>query len=340
MKGSAIRIRGGASQIRREAVDVPDPGPGEVRVRVMACGMCGNDIQTIDGADPDSVLTPGHEIAGVVDAIGPGVQGWRPGGRVGVGWFGGSCGECDFCRSGDVVHCAQRRTPGISYPGGWADMVIVPAAALFSIPDELSFTQAAPMGCAGVTTFNAVRWAHLPVGRRVAVLGVGGLGHLAVQFAAKMGYEVIAMARGADREGDVLSLGAHHFIDTGTEDPGEALRAAGGADLILNTAPSAAVGESLLAGLRVYGQITFIGSDPSAVSIPVSKLMGMGVKITGQLTGSPRDIEEAMRFALVTGIRPVTRVYALDDAADAIARLREGTVRYRNVLTDEPALAG
>ncbi|MEU9530424.1 alcohol dehydrogenase catalytic domain-containing protein [Streptomyces sp. NPDC048210] len=305
-----------------------------VRVAVSASGVCNADIATAaaTGAGTSFPVTPGHEVAGVIAETGDQVEGWKVGDRVAVGWFGGSCGHCPYCRTGDVVHCAERKIPGLSYPGGWAQSITVPAEALARIPDGLGLFDAAPFGCAGVSTFNAIRKAAVRTGGRVAVFGIGGLGHLAVQFAAKLGYEIVAIARGTDREQLAHTLGAHHYIDSDAGAPGAALKALGGADLIIYTASSTAPVSELLTGLTVHGQLTLVGVDAGAVTIPAAQLVMNGHTLTGHLTGSPRETEEAMAFALTTGVRPMIERMPLKKAGEALTRLRSGTPRFRIVL--------
>ncbi|MEU8732904.1 alcohol dehydrogenase catalytic domain-containing protein [Streptomyces tendae] len=312
---------------------VPPPA-GWVRVSVVASGVCNADIATAAATGEDTAfpVTPGHEVAGVVTGTGDGVEGWVAGDRVAVGWFGGSCGHCAHCRSGDVVHCAERKIPGLSYPGGWAQNITVPADALARIPDGLDLFAAAPFGCAGVTAFNTIRTAGIRAGGRVAVFGIGGLGHLAVQFAAKLGYETVAIARGGDREHLVRELGAHHYVDSDARAPGAVLKEFGGADLIVCTASATAPVDELLTGLRTHGQLTLVGVDAGSVTVPAARLVMNGHTLTGHLTGSPSETEEAMAFAVTTGVRPMIERMPLEKADDAVTRLRSGAPRFRIVL--------
>ncbi|MEU1515577.1 alcohol dehydrogenase catalytic domain-containing protein [Streptomyces sp. NPDC005811] len=305
-----------------------------VRVSVTASGVCHADLGTAaaTGAGTSFPVTPGHEVAGVIAETGDRVEGWAVGDRVAVGWFGGSCGHCAFCRAGDVVHCPGRKVPGLSYPGGWARSITVPADALARIPDGLDPFDAAPFGCAGVTTFNAVRGAGVRAGGRVAVFGLGGLGHLAVQFAARLGYETVAVGRGSDREELARALGAHHYLDSEAHAPGAALKDLGGADLIVHTASSTAPVADLLTGLRVHGRLTLVGVDAGSVTVPAARLVMNGHTVTGRLTGSPRETEEAMRFAVVNGVRPMIERMPLERAGEALTRLRSGAPRFRIVL--------
>ncbi|GKQ40690.1 alcohol dehydrogenase catalytic domain-containing protein [Streptomyces sp. A012304] len=315
------------------AETVPPPA-GWVRVSVVASGVCNADIGTAAATGKGTAfpVTPGHEVAGVIAEIGDRVEGWGVGDRVAVGWFGGSCGHCEYCRTGDVVHCAERKIPGLSYPGGWAQSITVPADALAHIPDGLDLFDAAPFGCAGVTTFNAIRKAGVRAGGRVAVFGIGGLGHLAVQFAARLGYETVAIARGSDREKLARRLGAHHYIDSDAQAPGAALKELGGADLIVCTASSTASVDELLTGLGVHGQLTLVGVDAGSVTVPAARLVMNGHTLTGHLTGSPRETEEAMAFAVTTGVHPMIEQMPLERAGDAVTRLRSGAPRFRIVL--------
>lgn len=330
----AMQVREAGGPLQEVEETTAAPPPGHVRIDVAASGVCYADLGTARAAGKSVrfPVTPGHEIAGTVSALGEGVTGRHVGDRVAVGWFGGSCGRCAHCRRGDVVHCAERKTPGISYPGGWAESVTVPADAIATIPEGMSFVDAAPMGCAGVTTFNAVREAQLRPGATVAVFGVGGLGHLAVQFAAKMGHRVVAIARGAERASLARRLGAHDYIDSTATDAGRALADLGGADLIVCTAPTTEPVAGLLPGLAVRGRLTLIGVDAGTVAVPVGQLVMNGQVITGHLTGSALDTEEAMRFAALNDVHPVIERVPLRHANDALQRLAEGDVRFRFVL--------
>lgn len=317
-----------------EQVDPGTPAAGQVRVDIKATGVCFADVGTTAAEGDDAVfpVTPGHEIAGVIAEVGDGVTAWQVGDRVTVGWFGGSCGQCSYCRSGDPVHCPDRVMPGWSYPGGWAQCITVPVDTLAAIPDGMDFFDAAPMGCAGVTTFNAIRNAQIPVGGTIAVFGIGGLGHLAVQFAAAMGYRTVAIARGTDRAQMAHQLGADHYIDSTTQHPGETLAALGGADLVLSTASTTEPVETLLPGLAVHGQLTLIGVDDGTITVPAGQLAGNGQILTGHLTGSAVDTEETMKFAQRNQVRPVVEKLPLEDANDAVARVVAGKARFRIVL--------
>ncbi|MEV0597873.1 alcohol dehydrogenase catalytic domain-containing protein [Streptomyces sp. NPDC050315] len=315
-------------------VEAREPGPGEVRLDVLASGICGADAGMAANRAPDSgfPLVPGHEVAGVVAELGPGVHGWEVGEKAGVGWFGGSCGSCTACRSGDPVHCPRREIPGLSYPGGWATTLTVPVNALARIPEGLSAAEAAPFGCAGVTTFNALRHSGAEAGDRVAVLGIGGLGHLAVQFAAAMGFETVAVARGEDKRKAAMQLGAHHYIDASHEDAGQALRKLGGCRLILSTAASSKPLAGLIDGLAPHGRLTVVGFDGSPLDLALGKLVMHARSVTGHVTGNPLDTEQAMRFALASGVRPLVQTAPLAEAAEALKIQQAGRARFRMVL--------
>ncbi|WP_019971683.1 alcohol dehydrogenase catalytic domain-containing protein [Mycobacterium sp. 141] len=339
MVSSAVvmRVDAPGGPLEPHRVTLTSPQRGWVRVAVAACGVCNADIGTAKaGGGAQLPVTPGHEVAGVIAEVGEGVDGWVTGDRVAVGWFGGSCGHCGFCRRGDVVHCPERKIPGLSYPGGWAESITVPADALARIPDGLDLDEAAPMGCAGVTTFNAIRQANIGAGGRVAVFGLGGLGHLAVQFAAAMGYDVCAIARGPERADIARQLGACSYIDSQATAPGAALHASGGADLIISTVPTTEPVAELIQGLRVHGRLTLIGVDGGSLQIPAAQLVMNSQVITGHLTGSPADTEEAMRFAHINGVRPLIERMPLQAAGQAVDRLRSGKPRFRIVLVGPP----
>ncbi|HMR50066.1 MAG TPA: alcohol dehydrogenase catalytic domain-containing protein [Arachnia sp.] len=333
MRSSIVmRVDPDGDGLSPHVVELDGPPVGWVTVRVAASGVCFADVATSRTLPSESPITPGHEIAGEVVAVGAGVEtGWI-GERVAVGWFGGSCTQCSYCRAGDPVHCHDRKIPGLSYPGGWAEFVTVPEDALARVPDELSLFDAAPLGCAGVTTFNAIRRANVAAGGRVAVFGIGGLGHLAVQFAARMGYEVVVIARGMAREPLARQLGAHHYIDAESTEAGEVLRSLGGADLLLSTASTTEPLAGLLPGLRVGGRLCIVGVDGGVLEVPTAVLTMKSIVVTGHLTGSARDIEETMRFAVLNNVRPIIERMPLEEAAGAVERLTRGNARFRIVL--------
>ncbi|HTM85214.1 MAG TPA: alcohol dehydrogenase catalytic domain-containing protein [Mycobacterium sp.] len=311
------------------------PSRHQVRIAVAACGVCGTDHVFVNGGFPGLTwpLTPGHEIAGTIVELGSAVMDWAVGDRVAVGWFGGHCGHCVWCRNGDFIHCANGQVPGWHYPGGYAESVTVPANALARIPDELSFAEAAPLGCAGVTTYHALRSTRARAGDRVAVLGVGGLGHLGVQFAAAMGFETIAVARGAAKRDDARELGAHHYVDSTAGDVGQALQALGGVSVVLATAANAQAMADTLGGLLPRGELVIVGVSADPLPISPVQLITPGLSVTGHPSGTARDVEETMAFAVLSGVRALIEERPLAQAAEAYAAMAEGRARYRMVLT-------
>ena len=315
--------------------EIPSPGPEDALVRVDACGVCHSDSIAKLGLYPGAPypLIPGHEIAGEVAALGERVKGWNVGQRVGVGWFGGNCGRCEWCRRGSLLDCENGVIPGITGDGGYADYVVVHASALAAMPDQLTPEQAAPLLCAGITTFNALRTAGAPGGGRVAVLGIGGLGHLGVQFAARLGYETVAVARGTDKEPLARELGAHHYVDSTADDPAAALQALGGVDLILATVTSADAMAALFGGLRPNGKLLVIGADAEPVPVPAMGLIGGSKQIAGHASGTSIDSEDTLRFSALWGVRPMIETMPLERAAEAYEKMMRGDARFRMVLT-------
>ncbi len=315
-------------------VDVAQPGVGRARIKIEACGVCHSDSLTVldlwSGIAYPRV--PGHEIAGTIDALGPETSGWNVGDRVGVGWHGGHDGNCDRCRRGDFVTCRNLQVPGIAYDGGYAQYVVAPVTALARIPGELSAVEAAPLMCAGITTFNALRRSDARAGDLVAVLGIGGLGHLGVQFAAKMGFNTVAIARGRDKEELARTLGAAHYIDSQSAGVAAELQRLGGARLVLSTITSAAAMEPVLDGLGVDGQLLVAGASPEPLPVNTLGMIGQRHSIKGWPSGTNTDSEETMRFAVRTGIRAMIETMPLERAADAYARMLSGAARFRVVL--------
>jgi D-arabinose 1-dehydrogenase-like Zn-dependent alcohol dehydrogenase len=311
------------------------PGRGEVRIAVSACGICGTDGALASGGFPDMSwpLTLGHEIAGTVAELGDGVDHFAVGDRVAVGWFGGCCERCDPCRKGFFIHCANAKVPSWQYPGGYAESVTVPANALARIPAELSDAEAAPMGCAGVTTYNALRHTKALPGDRVAILGIGGLGHLGVQFARAMGFETVAINRGTGKAEDAHQLGAHHYVDSTDGNVAEALRTLGGVAVVLGTAGNSAAMADTVGGLLPRGELVTIGVTPEPLNISPAQLIIPGLSIVGHPSGTAKDIEETMHFAVLSGVRPWIEELPLAQAADGYASMQEGRTRYRTVLT-------
>jgi D-arabinose 1-dehydrogenase-like Zn-dependent alcohol dehydrogenase len=312
-----------------------EPGFGQVRIRVEACGVCHTDALTVEGGFPGLTYprVPGHEVIGKIEAIGSGVHGWKEGQRVGVGYMGGHCGYCGNCRRGDFVNCRNQPISGTSTDGGYAEIMIAQASGLVSIPDDLLSTEAAPLLCAGLTTFNGLRNSKARPGELVAIQGVGGLGHLGIQFARRMGFQVAAIARGPEKESPARKLGAHHYIDSNAQDPVAALQTLGGARLILATAANSKSMSPLLGGLAPRGQLIVAGaggSEPIAVD-PVLLLFGMR-SIAGTMTGSSIDAEDTLSFSSRQGIRPMIETVPLANAAEAYGRMMRNEARFRIVL--------
>lgn len=311
-----------------------EPGPGEVRIRVDACGVCHSDAGTVEGLFPIAwPRVPGHEVVGRIDAIGPGVQGWTVGQRVGVGFLAGSCSYCAYCRGGDLVNCKNQEFTGIHHDGGYAEVMIAKARGLVSVPDTLSSVQAAPLLCAGLTTLSALRNSSAEVGDLVAVVGIGGLGHLGIQFARHMGFEVAAIARGADKASLAKELGAHHYIDSGASDPAAELQALGGAQVILITAANGKVVSQTFKGLRPSGTSVVLGVGPEPIEVSTMDLIFGSRKLEGALTGDPATGDETLRFSALSGISAMIETMPLDKAPEAYARMIGGKARFRMVLT-------
>jgi D-arabinose 1-dehydrogenase-like Zn-dependent alcohol dehydrogenase len=315
--------------------EVPTPGPGHVRVAVAACGICHSDTLTKDGTFPGIQYprVPGHEIVGSVDAVGPDVARLRPGQRVGVGWHGGQCGWCRACRHGDFFACeTETRITGITSDGGYADYVIARAEAVALVPDGLSPVDAAPLMCAGVTTFNALRNSGARAGDLVAVLGLGGLGPLGVQYAAKMGFRTVAIARGADKEPLARELGAWRYVDSRATDPAAALRELGGARVVIATVTDGPAMTAVLGGLGVHGTLMVIGAPPSLEASPFLLISGSR-SIQGWYSGTSIDSEETLAFSTLAGVRSMNEVLPLERVTEAYERMLSGRARFRVVLT-------
>jgi D-arabinose 1-dehydrogenase-like Zn-dependent alcohol dehydrogenase len=315
--------------------ELPSPGNGEVRIRVQACGVCHSDSFTKEGSFPGIryPIVPGHEIAGRIDAVGPGAEPWRAGQRVGVGWHGGHCGRCDRCRRGDFVTCREGRIPGITFDGGYADYMIAPTQALAPIPDELDSVAAAPLLCAGITTFNALRNSGARAGDLVAVLGIGGLGHLALQFASRMGFDTVAIARGKDKERLARTLGARRYLDSQADDVAAELAARGGARVILATVTSAKAMTAVIDGLAVNGKLLIVGAAAEPVEVSPLQLIGRRASIQGWPSGVAADSEETLSFSAFSEVRPMVETFPLEQAAAAYERMMSGAARFRVVLT-------
>ena len=319
---------------------VPEPGPNSVRVAVDACGVCHSDSIVKSVALPGIALprVPGHEVIGRIDALGPGVDGWAIGQRVGVGWHGGYCGKCDPCRRGTFFACVTGPPiTGISHDGGYAESMIAPVTSLARVPDGLSATEAAPLMCAGVTTFNALRNSGARSGDLVAVHGLGGLGHLGVQFAAKMGFHTVAVARGAEKAPLALSLGADRYIDSTAEDPASALAAMGGARVVLATVTDSEAMSGLVGGLGVEGSLLVLGVPPTPLAVPAFPLIAGCRSVAGWYSGVSIDSEDTLAFCARTGVRSMNEVMPLAKAGEAYDRMMSGKARFRVVLTMSPA---
>jgi D-arabinose 1-dehydrogenase-like Zn-dependent alcohol dehydrogenase len=265
------------------------------------------------------------------------VHGWRVGQRVGVGWFGGNCGYCEWCRRGDLLNCENTEIPGVTVDGGYADYVVVRANAMASIPDELAASDAAPLLCAGITTYNGLRHSGVRGGDRVAVLGIGGLGHLGVQFAVKLGLETIAIARGVDKEPLARELGAHHYIDSTAGDPAQALQELGGVDLILSTVTSSDAMAAAFGGLRPRGKLVVLGAAMEPINVPAAALISGSKSIAGHASGTSRDSEDTLEFSVLSGVRPMIQTMPLESAAEAYQKMISGQARFRMVITTGPS---
>lgn len=331
----AIQVSKAGGDFELVEREIPQPGFGEALIRVHACGVCHSDMFAKEGGYPGVThpLVPGHEIAGAIEAVGDGVHGWEVGQRVGVGWFGGNCGYCEWCRRGSLIDCENMEIPGITVDGGYADYVVVRANAMASMPEHLAADEAAPLLCAGITTFNALRLGGVRDGARVAVLGVGGLGHLGVQFAAKLGFETIAVARGADKEPLARELGAHHYVDSTAGDPAQALQELGGVDLILSTVTSSAAMGAVFGGLRPQGRLLVVGASMEPIPVPAAALIGGSKALVGHASGTSQDSEDTLAFSVLSGVRPVIETMPLESAAEAYEKMLSGRARFRMVLT-------
>jgi len=333
-KMKAVEVREPKGPLQVVERDVPSPGAGQVLIKVQACGICHSDVFTKEGLWPGLQYprVPGHEIAGIIDTVGPGVDDWKPGQRVGVGWHGGHCGRCDPCRRGDFVLCQRALVPGISYDGGYAEYMVAPVEALARIPDDLSDVEAAPLLCAGITTFNALRNSGARAGDVVAILGIGGLGHLGVQFAAKMGFSTVAIARGRDKEPLARKLGALHYIDSSTQDVAEALGALGWAKVVLATVTSGKAMSAALGGLAIDGKLVIVGAAQDPVEVPTVPLIMGRRSVQGWPSGTSADSQDTLAFSASAGVRPMIEEFPLERAAEAYDRMTSGAARFRVVL--------
>jgi D-arabinose 1-dehydrogenase-like Zn-dependent alcohol dehydrogenase len=333
MKAAQVPSAGADFQIVER--EIPRPAAGHVRIKVQACGVCHSDVFTKEGQWPGIQFprVPGHEIAGIIDELGDGVSDWKKGQRAGVGWHGGHDSTCLQCRRGDFGNCRNLKIPGISYDGGYQQYMVAPVEALTAMPETLSDTEAAPLLCAGITTFNALRHSGAQPDDLVAVLGIGGLGHLGIQFANKFGYKVAAIGRGSENAALAKKLGASVYIDSKSTNAAEVLQQLGGAQVILATAPSSKAMSELIDGLAPNGKLMVVGAafDPIEVT-PVQLITGSRT-IQGWASGTPTDAEDTLRFAELTGVRPMIETYPLEKAGEAYARMMSGNAQFRVVLT-------
>jgi D-arabinose 1-dehydrogenase-like Zn-dependent alcohol dehydrogenase len=320
-----------------ETVDrpTPEPGRGQVRIKVEACGICHSDLLVKEGYWPGIQYprVPGHEIAGRIDAVGPDVTQWKPGQRVGVGWHGGHCFVCDPCRRGDFIQCRFEKITAISFDGGYGEYMIAPAEAVAAIPDGLKAEEAAPLLCAGITTFNSLRHSGATPGQLVAIQGIGGLGHLGIQYARHMGFRTVAIGRGADKKALAQKLGAHEYMDTDAGPPAEALQKLGGANVIMATAPDSKSISALVDGLAPSGKLLVIGAGQESLTVTPLQLIGQRRSVKGWPSGSAKDSEDTMQFSAMTGVRPMIETYPLAKAAEAYERMMSGKARFRVVIT-------
>lgn len=323
---------GGSFEIAKR--QIPEPRAGQVRIKVQACGVCHSDTLTKEGSWPriEYPRVPGHEVVGTVDELGAGVSAWKEGQRVGVGWHGGHDGSCRECRRGDFRNCRNLKIPGISYDGGYAQYMVAPVEALVAIPEALTEVEAAPLLCAGITTYNALRHSGALPGALVAVQGIGGLGHLGIQFASKFGYQVAAVGRGPENAVLAKKLGASVYIDSKATNAAEALQELGGARVIVATAPSAKAMSELFDGLGPNGKLMVIGAAFDKIEVTPIQLISGSRTIQGWASGTPADSEDTLRFAELSGVRPMTETYPLEKAAEAYARMVSGKAEFRVVL--------
>ena len=333
-KMKAVQVKSPKGPFELVEREIPEPKNRTVRIKVQACGICHSDSFTKEGTFPGLQYPriPGHEIAGIIDAVGPEVKGWEVGQRVGVGWHGGHCGICPPCRRGDFINCIRLQIPGITYDGGYAEYMIAPFEALALIPDDLSAVDAGPLMCAGITTYNALRNSGAVAGDVVAILGIGGLGHLAVQFAAKMGFHTVAIARGKEKEALAKKLGANQYIDSKSQNIVAELKKLGGAKVILSTVTDSKTMSSVVDGLTTNGKLLLVGISFENLEISPLTLIGGRRSVTGWPAGTSMDSQDTMAFSSLTGIRSMNQVFPLEKAAEAYELMMSGKARFRVVL--------
>jgi D-arabinose 1-dehydrogenase-like Zn-dependent alcohol dehydrogenase len=331
----AAQIAGPGAEFELVEREVPEPGAGQVRIKVQACGICHSDALTKGGQFPgiEYPRIPGHEIVGTIDVLGDAVSGWNPGQRVGVGWHGGRDGSCASCRRGDFRNCRNLKIPGISYDGGYQEFMVAPVEALAAVPDSLDAAEAAPLLCAGLTTFNSLRHSGALPGDLVAVQGIGGLGHLGIQYARRFGYNVAAIGRGSENAALAKKLGANVYIDSNATDAADELQRMGGAQVILATAPNSKAMSSLIDGLGPNGKLIVLGAAFDPIEVTPIQLISGSRAVQGWLTGTPADAEDTLHFSELTGIRPMIETFPLEQAAQAYARMLSGDAQFRVVLT-------
>jgi D-arabinose 1-dehydrogenase-like Zn-dependent alcohol dehydrogenase len=333
MKAVQISKPGGNFELVER--NIPEPARNQVRIKVEACGICHSDALVKEGYWPGIQYprVPGHEIAGRIDAVGADITNWKPGQRVGVGWHGGHDFTCDDCRRGDFINCRAQKITAISYDGGYAEYLVVPAEAVAAIPDELTAPEAAPLLCAGITVFNALRNSGARAGDRVAVQGIGGLGHLGIQYARQMGFRTFAIGRGKDKEALARKLGAAHYVDTAAGDPAAELQKFGGAHVILATAPDSKAMSALVNGLSPNGKLLVVGASGDPITVTPIQLISGSKTIQGWASGTAKDSEETMQFSALSGVRPMIEKFPLEKAAEAYEQMISGKARFRVVLT-------
>jgi D-arabinose 1-dehydrogenase-like Zn-dependent alcohol dehydrogenase len=334
MQARYVQVAKGGAPLEVVTRDVPEPKAKEVRIRVQACGVCHSDSVTVQGLFPSITYprVPGHEVVGTVDAVGENVPQWKVGQRVGVGWYGGHCGRCEPCRRGDLVACQNALIPGITYDGGYADYIVVPDDAVAAVPDSFKSAEAAPLLCAGITTFNSLRNTGAKPPDTVAILGLGGLGHLGVQFAAKMGFNTVAIGRGADKAKFAHDLGARQYIDSTSVNVAEALQKLGGARVILATVPDNDAMTAAIGGLGCAGELVLLGVSMTPLQVTTLPLILQRQSIHGWPSGTSIESEDTLRFSELTGVLPIIEKYPLDRAAEAYERMMSGKARFRAVL--------
>jgi D-arabinose 1-dehydrogenase-like Zn-dependent alcohol dehydrogenase len=333
MKAVQISKAGGNFEVVERPI--PQPGMGQVRIKVEFCGVCHSDALVKEGHWPGMQYprVPGHEVAGRIDGVGEQVTLWKPGQRVGVGWHGGHCFICDPCRRGDFINCRNEKITGVTIDGGYSEYMVIGAEAVAAIPDDLPADEAAPLLCAGITVYNALRNSHARAGEVVAVQGIGGLGHLGIQYARQMGFRTVAIGRDADKEALARKLGAHEYINTSVTSPGEALQKWGGAKVILATAPDSKAMSDLFAGLAVNGHLLTVGAGPQPLNITPIQLINGRRGIQGWASGTAKDSEDTVQFSALTGVRPMIEKYPLEKAGEAYQQMMSGKARFRAVLT-------